>query len=63
MIGTPCGVLGKVVASKCRVALHVLLVGYPRASVVVEIFALASKVNVVVRFVGATVFVSCRRLL
>jgi hypothetical protein len=56
--GVPCGVTGMVVVSNFRVVLQLLLVTFPRASVVVKRFALASNVAFVVTLVGATVLVS-----
>src|SRR5438105_1218128 len=62
-IGTPCGVLGSVVARSLRVALQVLVALKPRASVVLRTLPTASKVILAVRLVGAMMLVSSRRLL
>lgn len=61
--GTPCGVLGRVVAMSFRVALQVLVVLKPRASVVLKTLPTGSYATFAVRLVGATVFVSWRRRL
>ena len=61
--GTPCGVLGKVVAISFCVALQVLVVLKPRVSVVLNTLPTGSYATFAVRLVGATELVSWRRRL
>src|SRR6266540_3996142 len=60
--GTPCGVVGSVVAMSLRVGLQVLVVLKPRGSVVLKTLPTASNATFAVKFVGAMVLVSSRRL-